>query len=234
MANPFNFVLSPQSTSGTAEYCYSAYLTSRGSLQAYQADFDAIIAEKPSLPEGYVQGSSDWNNYVASLNSWNVDFLNAQSDLATAQANFDASLVALKNSFGIDTEYDFNSWILGEWVRLYVSKGDITAVVIGNSGGSGYLVNDVVSIAATTESAASFRVTAVDGSGVVAGLFIVSGGWAYVAPLTNAATTGGTGEGLTITATNIRPINYNWVGFYPRTKTILISPAQPSNQFPNV
>jgi len=82
---------------------------------------------------------------------------------------------------------------------------NVVSVAIGNSGGTGYVVGDQVSPATGTGTAALFDVNEVDngasgGPGVVTRLGLNDGGSYTVAPspLTNAATTGGSGSGLTV------------------------------------
>ena len=73
------------------------------------------------------------------------------------------------------------------------------AVVTVNAGGTGYTVNDVLTLSAGTFTvAATYTVTAVSG-GVVTAVSASSRGAYTVTPTTPAATTGGTGTGATLT-----------------------------------
>jgi predicted phage tail protein len=66
-----------------------------------------------------------------------------------------------------------------------------------HTGGSGYKVNDVLTVVVTGVSGATVTVTAIDSGGAVTGVSLLSGGQDYPV-ISNAATTGGSGSGCTI------------------------------------
>jgi hypothetical protein len=80
--------------------------------------------------------------------------------------------------------------------------GLLTAAI--SSGGSGYLVNDSVTVSGGGSGTATATVTSIGTGGVVTGLSVTSGGSEYVTKLppgwgwSTWSTTGGTGSGLTI------------------------------------
>ena len=78
-----------------------------------------------------------------------------------------------------------------------------SAVVPGGGGGTGYAVNDVLTVVGGTGTAATFRVATLGAGNAVATVALVSGG-SYTALATNPRTTtvapaGGTGATLTVT-----------------------------------
>ena len=71
-----------------------------------------------------------------------------------------------------------------------------------NAGGSGYAVNDVLTASGgTATSAATYKVTQVDGSGVIKAITLVSGGAYTAIPASPVTMTGGTGTSATLNLT---------------------------------
>jgi len=80
---------------------------------------------------------------------------------------------------------------------------EITSATIAVAG-SGYVVDDILTVSGGTNEAsgsdATFRVTSIDGSGGVTGVALENDGGEYTAiPSSPASTTGGTGTGCTLT-----------------------------------
>lgn len=104
------------------------------------------------------------------------------------------------------------------WTTLqaYGSQGFPTPAVIPiTNPGSGYTVNDEVTLVGGTGTAAKVKVTSVDGLGAVTGLTASAGGviGAYsVAPSTPTSVTGGTGTGLTVSPVYSQGNQY-WLRF---------------------
>lgn len=82
----------------------------------------------------------------------------------------------------------------------YISAFTVESVTvfIGSGGGSGYTVNDLLTVSGGTfSSAATLLVTSVNGSGAILTADVQSGGSYLIPPSTPAAVTGGTGTGCT-------------------------------------
>ena len=92
----------------------------------------------------------------------------------------------------------------GTGATAVVSSVKMTAATIA-SGGSGYVVGDVVTISGGTGTKATYTVEAVDANGAVTAGSITTAG-AYTAVITGTTTvvTGGTGTDLTFTVSTIR------------------------------
>lgn len=86
------------------------------------------------------------------------------------------------------------------WVGRQVTTALVQTAVSVDAGGSGYLVNDVVTVIQGGASGGQLKITTVSGGGVVTAAVIVAGsqGEGY-ADAVGLATSGGTGTGLTIT-----------------------------------
>ncbi len=79
------------------------------------------------------------------------------------------------------------------------SVGGVTGLTVV-AGGTGYVTGDIITVGTGTSTAkATAYVTA--SAGVVTGLQVINSGSYTVAPSASGATTGGTGTGLTVTAT---------------------------------
>ena len=79
--------------------------------------------------------------------------------------------------------------------------GAILTVAIGSNAGTGYAVNDIVTIVQSGASGGQARVTSVSAGGVVTGLVLIEGGVSYTSASNKATTTAGAGTSLTITIT---------------------------------
>jgi hypothetical protein len=75
----------------------------------------------------------------------------------------------------------------------------LNAAFVGTSGGTGYTVGDVLTVAGgTATTAATVTVTAIGAGGVVSGLAVANAGAYSVEPAAPIGTTGGTGTGCTL------------------------------------
>lgn len=92
-------------------------------------------------------------------------------------------------------------------IYLWVGRQDLTAIqtgTIGSSGGTGYVVGDIVTVTQSGASFGMFTVATIGTNGVVTGITQLAGfqGTGY-SVASNLPTTGGTGTGLTISITAI-------------------------------
>jgi len=102
---------------------------------------------------------------------------------------------------GVDGTWKLFGGTASQSASDYLSDTSVESATI-SAGGTGYVVGDVVTEdgSGTASTRATFRVTSVS-SGVVAGLALVDGGTYSSNSANPAATTGGTGSGLTLTLT---------------------------------
>ncbi len=130
------------------------------------------------------------------------------SDTAATSTAIIGSNIVSDGSF---TSNPSSAWTLGSnwsWDSTndraqYTGAGGPIASVSIDNGGTGYLVNDTVTISGGTGDA-TYSVTSINSSGGVTALTQVSAGTTYTAsPSTATATTGGTGSGLTISILQI-------------------------------
>jgi Protein of unknown function (DUF3383) len=84
------------------------------------------------------------------------------------------------------------------WIGLQNSTG-INTIAVG-TGGTGYLVGDIVGIVQTSASGGQATVAAISTGGVVTSLVLLNAGNGYT-PATGLATSGGSGTGLTVNLT---------------------------------
>lgn len=92
--------------------------------------------------------------------------------------------------------------LVDDLVAIATSRHVATAVI--NAAGTGYVVDDILSVAGGTSSpaGATLRVTSVGGSGDITGLRVETGGAYTVDPTTTAnSVTGGTGSSATVDLT---------------------------------
>lgn len=90
---------------------------------------------------------------------------------------------------------------------LWVGRQNLTAIAtitVGSSGGTGYVVGDIITVVQGGASGGQLTVTTIGGSGAITGLAIIAGsqGTGY-AIANNLATTGGTGTGGEVDITAI-------------------------------
>jgi len=118
-----------------------------------------------------------------------------------AKTSYLQSHVDVQYGYGVNTSVRMTK-------HVNISGGAISAASI-SSGGSGYLVNDIVSVAGGTPGA--LKVTSVGGGGVVTGLIVNNAGGAYTSGV--HGTGGGAGTGLTV---NITATAITWnLAVYP-------------------
>lgn len=102
---------------------------------------------------------------------------------------------------------------LPAWRGTKSEVTELATVAIG-AGGTGYVVNDLVTLVGGSGTAAIVKVTAVS-AGVVTALQLVHTGFYTTTPSGTLSTTGGTGTGLTVTFTALDHQPTAW----PRTGT---------------
>jgi hypothetical protein len=109
------------------------------------------------------------------------------------------------------------------WTGIGPFVGTATSADLngGAVGGSGYVVNDVLTLNGTYTTAAQFTVTQVSDSGAVAAVSLQAAGAYTSLPSGPIATTGGSGTGCTL--------NVTWSGAY--IKTVTIDPVTPSTTY---
>lgn len=101
------------------------------------------------------------------------------------------------------TDIDKTIVLYDAGASVYVVTAEIA------SGGSGYVQGDVLTVAGGTGTASTWKVTAVDGSGVIQSIFPVGFGAYSAAPSSPNSATGGTGTGVSLTLTSIRcPVSH--------------------------
>ncbi|CAM5998852.1 unnamed protein product [Sphagnum balticum] len=77
----------------------------------------------------------------------------------------------------------------------------ISAAVVGNASGSGYVVGDILNIVQGNAYGGTVQVTSVY-AGAITGITVLTGGQGYSAA-SNLSVTGGTGTGATITISSV-------------------------------
>lgn len=98
------------------------------------------------------------------------------------------------------TDYWFDDCEAGDEVQLLV-PWKVSAIAV-SAAGTGYLVNDVLTVSGgTAGDAVTARVTTIGGSGEVTGLALQHKGNYWAKPSNPASTTGGAGAGCTVTLT---------------------------------
>ena len=106
------------------------------------------------------------------------------------------------------TEEDvhLDHWFIGE-----VTNQEVTAAAVA-AAGSSYAVNDILTVAGGTGTAATMKVTAVDGSGAVTGIKVRTSGDYSATPSNPVSVTGGGGTGATLTLTFDLKAKTGWSG----------------------
>ena len=147
---------------------------------------------------------------------------NSFGTIAEADAYLDGSIVAATNWLGVAPD-DKKRSMISAWRQLEAqtwigtaSGMEIIDLASVSAAGTGYLVNDVLTVAGGTFGEVAFaRVATIGGSGVVATVELLHAGTYSETPSSPAATTGGTGSGCTLTLTFIDQISD-----FPRTDLI--------------
>lgn len=124
----------------------------------------------------------------AVANGWTVDLYDATRD------------ICLVRKAGIYVQFE---WDNSTGIAVHQSLGHYQEAASGviNVGGTGYTVNDKVTVSGgTSDTAAVFNVDSVSG-GVPTAISVDTSGEYFTLPSNPAATTGGTGTGLTIDVT---------------------------------
>jgi hypothetical protein len=95
---------------------------------------------------------------------------------------------------------------ISDFLAIYPKFGTevqaLVTVLPGTAAGSGYIVNDVLAVVQPDASGGTVKVIAVDGSGGIVSISILTGGTGY-SVANGLTTTGGTGSGATVNVTAI-------------------------------
>jgi hypothetical protein len=109
--------------------------------------------------------------------------------------------LAANLAFGTNPPYQ-----ISDFLAIYPKFGtDVQAlgtVLPGTAAGSGYVVNDVLAVVQPDASGGTVKVLAINGSGGITSLSILTGGTGY-SIASGLAMTGGTGTGATVNVTGI-------------------------------
>lgn len=155
-------------------------------------------------------------------------------DRLDVSVNSDATSPVLVRARSDTTENGEYPWTWVDQGTLYISEvakpSDTNvgvASVAVNSGGTGYVVDDILTVAGGTGTAATLRVTSVSG-GVIDGIDVETSGDYSVAPTTTAnAVTGGSGTTATIDLTMTNPQwKYTATANTYISKTAIVGPGQ--------
>jgi hypothetical protein len=174
-----------------------------------------LIDYRPATSGPLLYNNNAWvgvefDNMEFTCNDLNSDFIDSTSAghaqaVHTNEVWFKGTWKYLFNLFGSNnnSENTFRTTrIAGSYIAVLYSPPVTGAVfsAVPNAGGTGYVVGDVVTTACSTTSA-SLKVATVS-SGVVTKLYLVPGGQGVgCTGATGAATSGGTGTGLTVNTT---------------------------------
>ena len=134
--------------------------------------------------------NSGVNTFVVtgSFNS-NTDYLSPVINLDT----FSAEIISNRIEWNNATNMDVSPNILSD-------DGTVVSDVAINSGGSGYVVGDVLTLTTGNTSGVTILVTEVDGTGVITNIKLTYGGWGETSE-TGVASVGGTGSSATFNTT---------------------------------
>lgn len=117
--------------------------------------------------------------------------------LLGATANEDFSQPALTAINGKPLAFGTTAAVIGRWYELQAAATTKVTAVSISSGGTGYAVNDVLTVAGGTGNSATLTVTSVS-SGVITAITITTAGAYTSNPTTPNSVTGGTGSGASI------------------------------------
>ena len=106
--------------------------------------------------------------------------------------------------FGANPPYQISDF-LGVYPKFGTQPQGITSLTTAN-GGTGYLVNDIITVVQPDATGGTLTVGSVDGNGAVLTFSIATQGSGYSVAV-NLATMGGTGSGLIVNVTAITPAN---------------------------
>ena len=109
------------------------------------------------------------------------------------------------------------------WIGAQDPSGLNTVVIHSGNAGSGYAVNDVLTVVQGAASGGTIKVTTVDGSGALTGIALLTSGTGY-SVASGLTTTGGTGSGAEVDISSIgepalqaaiacRNANFSWYEF---------------------
>lgn len=201
-----------------------------------------------------VVSSFDWETSLATLRplrvttdvSTGLSKLQVESDMSDGSTLvwYDLVIGQTNGRFVFDTWWDataqkdtllfvnggttIGSWsgAMGLLEATSNAAGAVATGVLGSSGGSGYVVGNVLTITGGGGTGATATILTVDGSGAVLTFTLSTPGSGYTGT-SNAATTGGAGSGATITITVVnKSITINsgvLVSGFPASGTVTIN-----------
>lgn len=175
----------------------------------YEADLSADSSGRLVSASGFSGDGSALTGIVDGALSANVPLLNAANaytNTVTYQPGAAYDTAALGAELLDDTTWTLNTgWTYAsgtDWTQGFVHSGAITAVnATPTNGGTGYTLNDVLTVT-TGDGTATVTATGVT-DGVVTAVTLTSGGTAGYRGGTGQATSGGTGNGCTVNVTAI-------------------------------
>ena len=153
---------------------------------------------------------------LGGFNVNNLALITSDQFLSNANGDLYRSYVSLQQvgiDFGTSTEtYQQAAAVFAQQPNLVGAGGNLLIFpafansalnsVTVNAGGSGYKLGDVINITQTGASGGTATVSAVNGSGTVSSITLLTGGVGY-STTTSAATTGGAGTNLTVTISTV-------------------------------
>jgi len=153
---------------------------------------------------------------LGEFNVNNLALITSDQFLSNANGDLYRSYVSLAQvgvDFGTSTEtYQQAAAVFAQQPSLVGAGGNLVIfpafansalnAISVNAGGSGYKLGDVITVTQTGASGGTATVSAVNGSGTVSSITLLTGGVSYSTTV-SAATTGGAGTGLTVTISTV-------------------------------